>query len=73
MAMNRPHTTNCAAAILAAILIIISATSCRKGGINGDLDGQWRVITVENLDDNTVSEPYTLFYCLYLHTANLKR
>ena len=69
--MNRPHTTNCAAAILAAILIIISATSCRKGGINGDLDGQWRVITVENLDDNTVSEPYNLFYCLHLHTANL--
>lgn len=68
--MNRPHITY-AAAILTAMLLSIAATACRKGGINGDLDGQWRVITVEHLDDGTVSEPYNHFYCLYLHTANL--
>lgn len=65
------HRITRLAAALAALIITLALPSCRKGGINGDLDGQWRVITVENLADGTVSEPYNHFYCLYLHTANL--
>lgn len=68
--MKRPNITRTAAA-LAALIITFAISSCRKGGINGDLDGQWRVIAVEHLADGTVSEPYNHFYCLYLHTANL--
>ncbi len=46
-------------------------TGCRKGGINGDLDGQWRIITIENLATGEITEPTNLFYCIYLHTVNL--
>ena len=68
--MKRPNITRTAAA-LAALIVTFAISSCRKGGINDDLDGQWRVIAVEHLADGTVSEPYNHFYCLYLHTANL--
>ena len=44
---------------------------CRKGGINGDLDGQWQVMEVENLSTEQVTGPQQLYYCLYLHTVNL--
>lgn len=50
---------------------VTSLSSCRKGGINGDLDGQWRIVSIENLSTHEVSEPKNLFYCFYLHTVNL--
>ncbi|MDE6461058.1 MAG: lipocalin-like domain-containing protein [Paramuribaculum sp.] len=55
--------------LLAAALLPVS--SCRKGGINGDLDGQWRVITIENFVNGVTTEPQNIFYCFYLHTVNL--
>ncbi len=57
--------------ILVAISTITLLTGCRKGGINGDLDGQWRIITIENLATGEITEPTNLFYCIYLHTVNL--
>ena len=58
-------------ASVAIVLILATLASCRKGGINGDLDGQWRVLTVEDLSTGTVTEPTNIFYCFYLHTVNL--
>lgn len=58
--------------LIATVILTVSLlTGCRKGGINGDLDGQWRIITIENLATGEISEPTNLFYCIYLHTVNL--
>ncbi|MCI9608498.1 MAG: lipocalin family protein [Muribaculaceae bacterium] len=59
--------------ILPLLLIALAgiAVSCNKGGINGDLDGQWRIETIELLADGTVSEPQGRFINMYLHTVNL--
>lgn len=57
--------------IATVMLIVTTLTGCRKIGINGDLDGQWRIITIENLETKEISEPTNLFYCIYLHTVNL--
>lgn len=54
-----------------AIICSLAASSCSKRGINGDLDGQWRILTIEELATGTVTEPQNLFINLYLHTVNL--
>ena len=59
------------ATIIIFAVTLLGATSCRKGGINGDLDGQWRVITIENYVNGDITEPQNVFYCFYLHTVNL--
>lgn len=53
------------------ILMVVLVSGCRKIGINGDLDGQWRVLSIENTATGEYTEPTNLFYCLYLHTVNL--
>ncbi|MDE7452643.1 MAG: lipocalin-like domain-containing protein, partial [Paramuribaculum sp.] len=58
-------------ALVAVVFTLAILSSCRKGGINGELDGQWRVLTVEDLSTGTVTEPTDIFYCFYLHTVNL--
>lgn len=55
--------------LLAALIIL--CTCCRKGGINDELDGQWRIISIQTLPDGTITEPQDRFICLYLHTVNL--
>lgn len=58
-------------ALAVMAVIVLGATSCRKGGINGDLDGQWQIMEVENLATGETTGQQRLYYCLYLHTVNL--
>lgn len=51
-------------------IILLFAGGCRKAPINGDLDGQWQVMTIENADGSTVT-PDNVFYCFNLHVAEL--
>ncbi len=46
--INRRHTV---LTIIAAALILLATTltGCRKGSINGDLDGMWQILTIEIL------------------------
>lgn len=73
-AINRPHK---ALAALAAAMVILATTltGCRKGSINGDLDGMWQILTIESLADGVTEDikDSQLYYCLYLHTANLTK
>lgn len=71
--MTRKTFFSNVAAILATIILFAAAVSCQKRGINGDLDGQWRIISIENLQDDTTTEPTGLFICFNLHTVNLTR
>lgn len=55
------------------IALLLLGQSCGKVSHNGDLDGMWRVLTVENLTTGEVTYPNQHFYCFYLHTANLTK
>lgn len=57
--------------LTAVLTLMLGIAACRKGGINGDLDGQWQIMEVENLSTGEVSGPMQRYYCLYLHTVNL--
>lgn len=58
-----------------AFIALMFLGGCRKGGINGDLDGMWQILTVEQISEGSVTnvKDQQLFYCLYLHTANLTK
>ncbi|MDE5688504.1 MAG: lipocalin-like domain-containing protein [Paramuribaculum sp.] len=71
--MTRKTFFSNVAAIFATIILFATTASCQKRGINGDLDGQWRIISIENLQDGTTTEPTGLFICFNLHTVNLTR
>lgn len=69
MAMNMKNITR----ILSIIIITIAtmgSTSCRELALNGDLDAQWQVMTLD-YPDGTQSAPGQYYYCFYRHTANL--
>lgn len=56
--------------VIIALLSFI-AISCNKISHNGNLDGMWRIITIENLENGDIYTPDQHFYCFNLHTANL--
>lgn len=43
---------------------------CQKAPINGDLDGQWQVMTVEPEAPETIITE-RMYYCFSLHTCQL--
>lgn len=57
--------------LLLCALITLGMASCRKGSINGDLDGQWQIMEMEDLVTGETTPQQQLYYCLYLHTVNL--
>lgn len=57
--------------LLFTFFTAVILTGCTKGSINGELDGMWRIISIENLETGEISEPDQHFYCFYLHTVNL--
>lgn len=68
----RKLTVSAALAALALLIVLpVLCAGCRKGGINGDLDGQWRIINIEKLPGNVATHPENRFINLYLHTVNL--
>lgn len=59
-------------ALMALVMMVLTLCGgCRKIGINGDLDGQWRVLSIENTESGETLQPDNVFYCMYLHTVNL--
>ena len=61
--------------ILAMVAFVSVLTGCRKHYINGDLDGQWQVLTIEYKSDgheeNVKSKQ--IYYSFNLHTVNLRQ
>lgn len=52
------------------LLVLLMPTSCEKTPINGDLDGQWQVMSVTpEPTDNPIEE--RLYYCFSLHVCQL--
>lgn len=56
--------------VIASVFILMLTPSCQKAPINGDLDGQWQVMSV---DPEPVDKPISqrIYYCFYLHTCQL--
>ncbi|MDE6096993.1 MAG: lipocalin-like domain-containing protein [Muribaculaceae bacterium] len=58
--------------LLWTVLLCLSAcvAGCQKSPINGDLDGQWQVMSVDpEPSDKVISD--RIYYCFYLHTCQL--
>ena len=57
---------------LIAVLSILGITgsSCRVRPLNGDLDAQWQLMTVET--PNSTVTPQAIYYAFYRHTANFR-
>lgn len=51
-------------------IALTALSTCQKAPINGDLDGQWQVMSVEPEPDR---QPFdvNIYYCFYLHTCHL--
>ncbi len=64
--------TNKIIVLLMTALLAVAAVSCRKRSINGDLDGMWQVMSIEYKEGRTVN-PEGIYYCLFLHTFNLRK
>lgn len=63
------------AALTALAIILVMLTGCRKRYINGDLDGQWQVLTIEYKSDGQIEnvKAKQVYYCFNLHTVNLRQ
>lgn len=52
------------------IVIALGASSCQKSPINGDLDGQWQIMSVEPEPSDMIIDE-NLYYCFSLHVCQL--
>lgn len=52
------------------LLMTLSFSGCQKSPINGDLDGQWQVMSVEPEAPETIITN-RIYYCFYMHTCQL--
>jgi len=57
--------------IILVCIVASASTSCRKMSENGDLDGQWQILSIEYLDDGTIINPKGFYYCLFRSVVNL--
>lgn len=54
------------------IVALLSFASCRKVPVNGQLDGQWQIMTIETVADGTVTTPSPRAYIdINLHIMQL--
>ncbi len=58
---------------ISLVVMMLCVAGCRKGDINGDLDGQWQIMELERVGEGEVCHPERTYYCLYLHTVNLTK
>lgn len=58
---------------ISLVTLMLCVAGCRKGDINGDLDGQWQIMDLERVGEGKVLHPERTYYCLYLHTVNLTK
>lgn len=56
--------------LLACIAALQCAVSCQEGPINGHLDGQWQIMTVEFTSGRVIT-PDRYYFDFYRHTATL--
>lgn len=56
--------------LLYIVSIILFLTGCQKAPINGDLDGQWQIMSVSPEPAEKPIET-RIYYCFYLHTCQL--
>lgn len=56
--------------ILLAVILAVSASSCRKMPENGDLDGQWQMRHV-TYADGTGHDVTGMYYCMFRSVINL--
>lgn len=56
--------------IISCILSVLAFQGCQKTPINGDLDGQWQVVEVSPLPEETVVHE-RLYYNFSLHVCQL--
>ncbi|MCM1504003.1 MAG: lipocalin-like domain-containing protein [Muribaculum sp.] len=63
------------AALMSVVAVVALLTGCRKHYINGDLDGQWQVLTIEYKSDGHVDDVKAsqVYYCFNLHTVHLRQ
>ncbi len=62
-------------ALVVVALLLSTLAGCRKHYINGDLDGQWQILTIEYKSDGTVNnvKANQVYFCFNLHTVNLRQ
>ncbi len=64
--------------LIAAAVILTSSTGCRRMSHNGDIDGFWRVVSVEEIangstiQQNNTLYPDDIFYCINLELMQLQ-
>ena len=56
---------------LVFLTIAFPFVSCKKVSHNGDLDGNWRIVSIENIEDGTKTKPHQLFIAFQLHVVRL--
>lgn len=56
--------------VFLTILIVSAAQSCNKAPINGKLDGQWQIMSIETAD-GVMKPEGQYYYCFNLHIAQL--
>lgn len=56
---------------LAALMLLLPA-ACRKAPINGDLDAQWQIMSVQYADGTSAAPDGSLYICISLHTLQLR-
>lgn len=60
------------ATLFAFLVIIFSLSGCRKASDNGKLDGQWQIMTIENVETGeTVAPSDPVYICMSLHIVQL--
>lgn len=60
---------------LALVMALSVLTGCRKHYINGDLDGQWQILTIKYVSDGHVDNVKNkqIYYNFNLHTVHLRQ
>ena len=65
--------TNIILSAFVAIMSLFLLGGCRKAPINGKLDGQWQVMSIELISDGSVVSPTVRSYIdINLHVVNLR-
>lgn len=58
--------------IIFASIIAFTLTSCHYHNINGDLDGNWHFLSIEQAD-GTIIEPDEVYLGIQMHTFNIQQ
>ena len=54
-----------------SVFLFQGLTCCQKASINGDLDGRWQILEIENSGEVEYVKDKQLYYNFYMHVCNL--